>query len=62
MAWDVGFERPLEPKADGVIGRCACCGGEIYEDGDKDGLYCFDGEYVDEECLGDYFKEYRVAA
>ena len=44
-------------KAAEVVGTCAACGDEIYEDDDRYEIY---GELVHEDCLREWAEGFRV--
>jgi hypothetical protein len=51
----------LFPANRSIIGRCECCGQEIYDSNEEyvaDDYYEFDGDLVCEDCLIDYCNEH----
>ena len=48
-------ERRLEPPDVETLEYCGCCGGEIYA---GDTVYRIDGQFIHEDCLYDYAKDY----
>lgn len=52
MVVGYGTESTEEPVA-----KCGMCECDLYEGED---VYCINGEYICENCIEEYYKEYKV--